>query len=606
MIWQVALPRAVQLVIDDVGWREGWRLDDQGGPFRAGVDRLLEPADYQAIADLGRQLHIRPTAAMILREWDLHNRCATVPTATPEGAAWDNTARHGDWMAAAAEIVRTQAGHLELALHGVGHEHWQDGVMTRAEYYGRQPGTKWPWEVLQAHLKLFGDLLDDHGLGRAAGHRFPQHFVPCAFCYLWDETDPESTGALIAGAGTRYGSTPFASLSGTPTPLAIDGGVDHGLMVLDRGSNGVPWYVYDTVPAQVMGEVVDEDAAFLADLAAGAPALSAEELELLLARRVAGRAEDRERLLGAHRPLLARVCRYQTGLGAPAAALAAAGEAALARAVDEFPADTQATFETVAEQYIREALQQAVAAAEGGPSRPPMMSGSICGIHWPNLLREDPADNGQAVARWADYLGRVGEQPGQMLAANTRECFAQWAYHTFGRVTGHADGFSLDLSALPEVLRPLVADLPVVVEVSGYIRPGRPVSETLRPVWYRRQGARAFLAVKVVDGRAGDIRFDPRSPLEPVVYREHTANILDLVPTAAGLDLQVEIYGRQTIEIVTGFVPSGCEVIDGRLTLEADQWQPALGLYRLRVRGEDLQGEIGWLRVTRRGGAARE
>jgi hypothetical protein len=32
-----SIRRAVQLVLDDVGWREGWPLNDTGGPFRAGI-----------------------------------------------------------------------------------------------------------------------------------------------------------------------------------------------------------------------------------------------------------------------------------------------------------------------------------------------------------------------------------------------------------------------------------------------------------------------------------------------------------------------------------------------------------------------------------------
>lgn len=38
----VAIPRAVQLVIDDVGWREGWSLDASWGPWRAGVRTRAE------------------------------------------------------------------------------------------------------------------------------------------------------------------------------------------------------------------------------------------------------------------------------------------------------------------------------------------------------------------------------------------------------------------------------------------------------------------------------------------------------------------------------------------------------------------------------------
>jgi len=60
MRMQVSIPRAVQLVLDDVGWREGWRLDDPGGPYRAGIDRLLDVRHYDAIADIGAALSVLP------------------------------------------------------------------------------------------------------------------------------------------------------------------------------------------------------------------------------------------------------------------------------------------------------------------------------------------------------------------------------------------------------------------------------------------------------------------------------------------------------------------------------------------------------------------
>ena len=52
----LTLPCAVQLVLDDVGWREGWSLAEEGGPWRAGVNRLLGVEDYAAVAQLGEPL----------------------------------------------------------------------------------------------------------------------------------------------------------------------------------------------------------------------------------------------------------------------------------------------------------------------------------------------------------------------------------------------------------------------------------------------------------------------------------------------------------------------------------------------------------------------
>lgn len=246
----IVIPRPVQFVLDDVGWREGWDLSQQGGPWRAGVNRLLGPEDYHAVADIGEALGIRPQCAMVLCEWDKENVCAQYPTATHLGRAWDNSSRIGPWADQSARIFADRAAHIEFAMHGVGHEHWDGGVRTRAEWLGRSPQQqRWPWDVLQGHLECFRRILAQYDLDPAHGVSFPPSFVPCAFCYYWDNRDPESTGALMKSAGVRFCSTPYSccTFAGSPADRP-DGGFDHGLIVLDRGNIGVNWFPYATVP----------------------------------------------------------------------------------------------------------------------------------------------------------------------------------------------------------------------------------------------------------------------------------------------------------------------------------------------------------------------
>ncbi|NSW56235.1 MAG: hypothetical protein HPY44_09485 [Armatimonadetes bacterium] len=252
MITDLNIPRAVQLVLDDVGWREGWSLDAEGGPWRAGVDRLMEPGDYAAIANIGAELNMRPQAVMVLCEWDRENLCARCPSCTQSGANWDNRGTIGPWADEAADIFRTRAAHLELAMHGVGHEYWLNGRRVRAEWYGAQEGLRWPWEDLLEHLHVFREILDQHGLGPADGHSLPLSGVPCAFNYYLDDADPHSTGALFREAQVRYCSTPFGGGFHAHSPLiAVDGALDHGLLVIDRMGNGVPYNVFDTVPVEL-------------------------------------------------------------------------------------------------------------------------------------------------------------------------------------------------------------------------------------------------------------------------------------------------------------------------------------------------------------------
>jgi len=186
---------------------------------------------------------------MVLCEWDKANVCAQFPTTTQQGEAWDNSSRIGEWADESARVFLDRAAHIEFAMHGVGHEHWDDGVPTRAEWFGRTPDERWPWDVLQGHLECFRLILSQYGLDTAHGVSFPPSLVPCAFRFYWDDADPESTGALMKQAGVRFCSTPFSSccFAGGP-PDKADGGFDHGLIVLDRGSSGVRWDAYSTVP----------------------------------------------------------------------------------------------------------------------------------------------------------------------------------------------------------------------------------------------------------------------------------------------------------------------------------------------------------------------
>lgn len=595
----VGIPRAVQVVLDDVGWRDGWRLDAEGGPYRAGIDRQLEPADYAAIADLGQRLGIRPSAALILCEWDRRNACARQPTSTMQGAAWDNRERAGDWSDAAAAIFRGRAAHLELALHGVGHEHWDDAGMTRAEWSGSD-GRKWRDDDLRGHLDLFTALLDQHELGPEAGHSFPRHFVPCAFCYLWDEDDPTDTGALMAGAGVELVSLPFSSggFHRRQPLLAPDGGVNHGRLVIDRGGNGVPWFALDQVPAAVMGIAADPADELLGRLAQQAELLPADELELLFARRGAARPEDHERLLAAHLPAALAVVHLYRGRGLAPEQLAAAAQAGLDEALRSYDPAAGVASDRFVEELVRRRLQEALPSA--GPALPAAARGGhICGLHWPNVLSADPAENEQATDHWVDYLKQVGEQPGQYLAGNVFECCAQWAYHTWGQVTSDEASVTIDLARVPPEVARVIGHLPVVVEVGGYTRIGALSGDGARPVWYRRQGPRALLGVKVGFDQPGVLRAAAEpGPLEPIVFREGTYNVLDLRETAAGIEIDLEVFGTQRITVVPGFEPGELE-LRGALRLGPIKRNVDLGLLAVSVSAHDLQGERGTLLVRR-------
>jgi hypothetical protein len=94
----IAIPLPLQLVIDDVGWASGRDGSAEGQPYRAGIARDHVAADYRAIADLGRALGMRPQCHLVLGDWDVDNLLRATPSASWEGAMWDNRPRLGPWL----------------------------------------------------------------------------------------------------------------------------------------------------------------------------------------------------------------------------------------------------------------------------------------------------------------------------------------------------------------------------------------------------------------------------------------------------------------------------------------------------------------------------
>jgi hypothetical protein len=467
-----AIPRPVQLVIDDVGWREGWDLSADGGPYRAGVDRLLGPADYAAVAELGATLGIRPQCAMVVCEWDRQNACADYPTTTFAGRAWDNRERLGPWLDRSIAVIRDQAAHFEFALHGVGHEHWENGDRTRAEWFGGSLHERWSPKVLASHAECFRRIMRQNGLGGPGGAvRLPVSFVPCAFRYLWDEGDPQSTGAFLSAQGVRYASTPFSACTFAHADLpAPDGGFDHDLFVLDRGNVGIRYDLYDTVP--------------------------------------------------------------QTPI-----------------------------------------------------------PNSICGIHWPNLLRPDPAENGESVARWCAYLGSLRADAETMLARTMPETVSQWFHWRFSSLHEDGDGWCLDLSGLPKRARELGLILPVVVK---HGRDVAAVADNCAVLASWRRDEWGFSALWPRDAETGRFRL-VAEPQTGRLLEPGTCDLLGMTRYSGGVALRVRAYGHQEL-VWAGGDPAGVSLASNALCLE-NLTSDGANL-RLALCGDPIHGSEGELTMA--------
>lgn len=245
---RVFIPMPLQVVIDDVGWWSGEDSSLSQGPYRTGINRNHVPADYQAIADLGCELGIRPQAAFVACEWDRENILSQLPTSTWMGGDWDNSKWIGPWLEEAADIIRQNRKHLEITIHGVGHEYWEGGTFTRAEWTDSN-GQMRPLDQVQLHLEYFGKILNQHNLGP-----FPKSFVPAAFRHCFGPSDSRqvSLAEILKTWGVNYINTPFSSIYHRERVQHEYFGFDSGVMTIDRGDDEFPWLVFPAEPSSLL------------------------------------------------------------------------------------------------------------------------------------------------------------------------------------------------------------------------------------------------------------------------------------------------------------------------------------------------------------------
>lgn len=68
-------------------------------------------------------------------EWDRTDFLKNIPGASWMGKSWNNKKNRGRHLDLASHYLNNYSHRLEIALHGVGHEFWQEGQMERSEFH---------------------------------------------------------------------------------------------------------------------------------------------------------------------------------------------------------------------------------------------------------------------------------------------------------------------------------------------------------------------------------------------------------------------------------------------------------------------------------------
>lgn len=229
-----SLPQPIFLVVEDVGWWQGYDGSAQNEPFRSGFCRRHCLDDYRALTRLARRLSMRLAIGMVLGEWDRTNFLKDVTGATWMGGEWDNQINHGPWLDTVAHYLRAHRQFLEIAVHGICHEFWQDGKMQRSEFHD-ESGQMRSATLIRRHLEAYATLLSQNGLGD-----FPRLFIPPALYHSFGNGQA-SMQAILKSFGINCIMTRFSKTRLYDTPQHPRLAWECGVGLIDRGGSPVNW-----------------------------------------------------------------------------------------------------------------------------------------------------------------------------------------------------------------------------------------------------------------------------------------------------------------------------------------------------------------------------
>ncbi len=230
----VTIPLPFLVTVDDVGWWNGQDGSAVNQPFRTGMDRRHCLADYQALIALGEKLNMRIPAGFVMCEWDRTGLLRQLPSATWMGEQWRAQSENLDLKQEAARLIKNARAFIEPAVHGVGHEFWENGRLSRSEFHNRS-GTMRPRDEVKKHLEYFFRLMGQYGLDTNL-----RLFIPPALNHSFGNGE-KGFQSIARDFGLRYITLRFDKAKCHAQPQFPTIGQESGIMVMDRGKSDIPW-----------------------------------------------------------------------------------------------------------------------------------------------------------------------------------------------------------------------------------------------------------------------------------------------------------------------------------------------------------------------------
>lgn len=167
----VCIPKALQLVLDDIGWFYGADQRSSGLPSRTGINRLHGLEDYEVVEALGKAIGQKINCMLVIGEWDRQGVLREVPNSNKWGREWNGSLYYRPLEAEKILDFLRSCEYIELGLHGLLHDAWCDdgSFLCDGEFYlpeGFQKGNPKKLisdDLLRRHFDAFFKIYENVG-----------------------------------------------------------------------------------------------------------------------------------------------------------------------------------------------------------------------------------------------------------------------------------------------------------------------------------------------------------------------------------------------------------------------------------------------------------
>ncbi len=238
---KITIPLPLIVSIEDVGWWKGTDGSNFNQPFRTGMPRDHVPEDYAAIAALGEKLDMKLLAGFVLCEWDRDDILKKLPSSTWMGKSWTSPYRDQEQKNQAARIIKNAENYIEMGLHGLGHEFWDQGVMKRTEFHDPDGAMRDPDEI-RKHFFFFFKIMEQY--------RFdcmPKTFIPPALMHSFGDPD-KGFQKILHEFGINYVTLMFSRTRFHSMPQTGKIAWENDVLLVERGESETGWNMVAAEP----------------------------------------------------------------------------------------------------------------------------------------------------------------------------------------------------------------------------------------------------------------------------------------------------------------------------------------------------------------------